>query len=289
MGIGSAAGGGGILRVDPEMLQQLGAQLETSARALPDPPERFPVTGADAISAAIAAKLPALETPIIEGLPAVKEAATQTAQNIQTAAARYLGTDADLAAEYEKHRFDQTGAPAGGGATGGPAGGGAAGAGGASAASAPAASAPAAGGGGAMGQMSQLMGMPMQMASQATQLPQQALGSLSSMPQTAMQGVQQISQLAGDGKGDGREGPGPDGAPPYGARPDSARPDDARPDDARQDAAAATGQPGGERAPVGEQGTGRHAAEPAAPATAVPDAGRAPAAPRHAKPDPTDL
>lgn len=275
MGIGSAAGGGGILRVDPEMLQQLGAQLETSARALPDPPERFPVTGADAISAAIAAKLPALETPIIEGLPAVKEAATQTAQNIQTAAARYLGTDADLAAEYEKHRFDQTGAPGGGGAAGS----GAAGAGGASAASAPAASAPAAGGGGAMGQMSQLMGMPMQMASQATQLPQQALGSLSSTPQTAMQGVQQISQLAGDGKGAGREGPGPDGAPP----------DEARPDSARQDAAAATGQSGGERAPVGEHASGRHAAELAAPATAVPDVGPTPTTPRHAKPDPTDL
>lgn len=283
MGIGSAAGGGGILRVDPEMLQQLGAQLETSARALPDPPEPFPVTGADAISAAIAARLPALETPIIEGLPAVKEAATQTAQNIQTAAARYLGTDADLAAEYEKHRFDQTGAPGGGapGGAGGPAGGGVAGSGGASPAptsSTAAGSAPAAGGGGAMGQMSQLMGTPMQMASQASQLPQQALGSLGSMPQTAVQGVQQISQLAGDGKGDDRDG----------ARPEDAGPDGARQDGARQDVAA-TGEPGGERAPVGEHASGRHAAEQASPATAVPDAGSAPSAPRHAKPDPTDL
>jgi hypothetical protein len=175
MGIGSSAGD--TLRVDPDMLSQLGSQLETSANALPEPPAPFTVTGEDAISAAIAAKLPALETPIIEGLPAVKQAAAQTASNIVAAAGKYESTDEELAAAYEKQQFSGGGAGgAGGGAVG--------------------VASEAAGSGAAGGAMGQMMSMPMQVASQAAQMPQQVMGAMSQIPQSGMQGAQQIVQMA---------------------------------------------------------------------------------------------
>ena len=52
------------------MLSQLGTQLVAAAAAIPEPPAPFTVTGGDAISQAIAAKLPGMEDAIIEGLPA---------------------------------------------------------------------------------------------------------------------------------------------------------------------------------------------------------------------------
>jgi hypothetical protein len=54
---------------------------------------------------------------------------------------------------------------------------------------------------GQVGQMGQLMGMPMQMASQAAQIPMQFAGMAASIPQGIMQGVQsamqQVGQMAG--------------------------------------------------------------------------------------------
>ncbi|UNB52761.1 hypothetical protein [Mycolicibacterium sp. YH-1] len=257
MSIGNSAGGGDILRVDTEMLSQLGSQLEVSASALPDAPAPFSVPGGDAISQAIAAKLPGLETPIIEGLPAVKEAAGQTASNIVTAADMYQTKDEQLAAEYEKHRFDGSGS---GGSGGG------AGSGGASGAAGSAAGA----GGDPMSQMSQMMGTPMQMASQAAQMPMQAMGAVSSAPQSAMQGVQQISQMAG-GKGESGAPGSASGDAPAGPPREEPRSEERSAEE--QQAAACEER----RERVPESAVGQSD-------SVVPD--QRPAGPRHAAPDP---
>lgn len=261
IGDSAGAGSGDVLRVDTEMLSQLGSQLEASASAIPDPPTPFSVTGGDAISQAIAAKLPSMETPIIEGLPAVKEAAGKTASNMVSAADRYQTTDEQLAAEYEKHRFDGSGSGAGGGSVAGAASGGgaavSAGAGGAASAGSAAADSMS-----QMGQMGQMMSTPMQMASQAAQMPMQAMGAASSAPQAVMQGVQQISQLAGKGAGSGT-------APPDGPRPEE------RPAEDRQDAGSEEGR---ERVPESAVGQAPQSD------SAVPD--QRDSGPRHAKPDP---
>lgn len=263
MSIGSSAGAGGgnILRVDTEMLSQLGSQLEMSASALPEAPAPFTVTGGDAISQAIAAKLPALETPIIEGLPAVKEAAGETASNIVTAADLYDSTDERLAAEAEKHRFEGSGPGAGAGGSGSGAGG--AGAGSSGVAGSGGAGSTAGAGGNPMSQMSQMMGTPMQMASQAAQMPMQAMGAVSSAPQGVMQGVQQISQMA-DGKSDAETGPSSE---------------ERRPDErlAEEQQAAGSDQ---HRERVPESAVGEVPQEN----SVVPD--QRPAGPRHAAPDP---
>jgi hypothetical protein len=284
MSIGSSAGAGDVLRVDPEMLSQLGSQLQTSAGALPDAPAPFTVTGADAISQAIAAKLPGLETPIIEGLPAVKEAAGQTASNIVTAAGMYQTTDEQIAAEYEKHQFDGSGA--GGGSGGGMgAGGAASGAGGALGDASSAAGAATGSGGDAMGQMSQMMGTPMQMASQAAQMPMQAMGAVSSLPQGAMQGVQQISQMAG-GMGKGEGGPGSGSGSGSGTGTGDA-PVGAPSEEARSDERAAA-----ERAAAERQVAGSEERRERVPGSAVGQAPQTDSAvpnstgPRHAAPHP---
>ncbi len=108
-------GVGDSLRVDPELLGRLGNDLQSAADDLPDAPPPFVVTGADAISQAISEKLPGIEAPIQEALPQLKSAATTTASNIVTASGMYQSTDEQLAANYEKHQFDQ-GAPGAGGA-----------------------------------------------------------------------------------------------------------------------------------------------------------------------------
>jgi hypothetical protein len=176
MGIGDGA----TLRVDPELLSQYGGELEAAAKDLPDAPPPFVVTGTDAISTAIAGKLPDIEGKIQESLPQIKTDAVATASNIVSAAGKYKGTDEQLAAEYEKHQFDAAGS-SGGGAAGS-----------------------AGGGGDAMSQMGQMMSMPMQMASQAAQMPMKAMSAVASVPQAVMQGVQQIGQMVGGlGKSDG--------------------------------------------------------------------------------------
>ena len=235
------------LKVDPELLSKYGNQLLSAAGDIPEAPPPFVVSGEDAISQAIAGKLPGLEGAIQDALPQLKGEASATANNVVTAAGKYADTDAQLAANYEKLQFGPADAA------------GAAGAG---------------GGAGAMGQMGQMMSMPMQMASQAAQMPMQAMSALGQVPQGVMQGVQQIGQMAG-GLGGGATGSSEAGAekPADGAAPPQ---EDRRDEDdkARQEAAA--GDKAGERAP-----------EPApkeAPATtAVPQQ----SSPRHAAPDPT--
>jgi hypothetical protein len=268
IGNSAGAGGGNVLRVDTEMLSQLGSQLEVSASALPDAPAPLSVPGGDAISQAIAAKLPGLETPIIEGLPAVKEAAGQTASNIVTAADMYQTKDEQLAAEYEKHRFDGSGGRSSSGGSGGSSGSGVAGGMGAGAAGSAAGA-----GGDPMSQMSQMMGTPMQMASQAAQMPMQAMGAVSSVPQSAMQGVQQISQMAG-GKGEGGGSGSGSGDAPAAPQQEEPRPEER----SGEEQPAAASEERRERVPESAVGQAPQSD------SAVPD--QRPAGPRHAAPDP---
>ncbi|BBZ31070.1 hypothetical protein MMAD_53650 [Mycolicibacterium madagascariense] len=88
------------LKVDPEQLEKLGHQLLAAARSIPEPLPPFVVTGTDAISLAIAERLPAVEGTIAQALPQLKADATRTADNVITAAHRYASTDAQLAQEY---------------------------------------------------------------------------------------------------------------------------------------------------------------------------------------------
>lgn len=226
-------GAGDVLKVDAPLVEQLGGELETSAGGLPDAPPPFVVSGVDAISEAIAFRLPGIEGPIQEGLPQVKADATKTAGNIVSAAGKYQATDEQLATNYEKHQFDQAGAPATGGSGGGS-------------------------GGDPMSQMGQMMGMPMQMA-------QQAMGAVASVPQSVMQGVQQISQMAG--------GLGKGGAEGQSSEPGAERPEDRQAEDrAREDEqqGAAPREPNGERAPDSTVSEAPAQANPPAPQPSPP-------------------
>jgi hypothetical protein len=240
--MGSGPGSQPPLKVDPEQLAKLGGQLLSAAGDLPEAPAPFTVTGTDAISQAIADKLPGLEGPIQEALPQLKAEASGTASNVVTAAGKYASTDAQLAADYAKHQFDSAGASGSSGGAG-------------------------SGGGDAMSQMGQMMSMPLQMASQAAQLPMQAMGAVSSVPQGIMQGVQQIGQMTGGLGGSDKAAEGRDGSPDatQDAPADSSR-DDHRRDEDKGKHEAAPGPGSGERAPdpsipaVPQHGSPRHAA-----------------------------
>ncbi|MDT5180250.1 MAG: hypothetical protein QOJ95_4448 [Mycobacterium sp.] len=229
--MGTGPGGEHVLKVDPEQLQKYGGQLLSAAGDLPDAPAPFTVTGTDAISQAIAGKLPGLEGPIQDGLPQLKNEASSTASKVVTAAGQYASTDAQIAADYERHQFDSAGSPGGGSAGSG-------------------------GGSNSVSQMDQMTSMPMQMASQAAQLPMQAMGAVGQVPQGIMQGVQQIGQMTG-GLGGSESGSG---------RPD-ARGDDDRPEERAKHEAppgATAGAAHAERAPLTpaapQQSAPRHAA-----------------------------
>jgi hypothetical protein len=229
--MGTGPGGEQVLKVDPEQLQKYGGQLLSAAGDLPDAPAPFTVTGTDAISQAIAGKLPGLEGPIQDGLPQLKNEASSTASKVVTAAGQYASTDAQIAADYERHQFDSAGSPGGGSAGSG-------------------------GGSNSVSQMDQMTSMPMQMASQAAQLPMQAMGAVGQVPQGIMQGVQQIGQMTG-GLGGSESGSG---------RPD-ARGDDDRPEERAKHEAppgATAGAAHAERAPLTpaapQQSAPRHAA-----------------------------
>jgi hypothetical protein len=214
------AGAGDWLKVDAPLLEQLGGQLEASAGDLPLAPPPFVASGSDAISEAIAFRLPGIEGPIQEGLPQVKAEATKTASNIVTAAGRYEATDEQFAADYQKHQFDQAGAPGAGGSGGG---------------------------GDSMSQMSQMMSMPMQMAQQAAQMPMQAMSATASVPQSVTQGVQQIGQITGGlGKTDGASDGQSDS--PSMERPEERQAEDKTREDPQLHGAA-PGESNGERAP----------------------------------------
>lgn len=231
--MGMGPDGEQVLKVDPEQLQKYGGQLLSAADDLPDAPAPFTVTGTDAISQAIAGKLPGLEGPIQDGLPQLKNEASSTASKVVTAAGQYASTDSQIAADYEEHQFDSAGSPGGG-----PSGSGA-------------------GGSNPMSQMGQMMSMPMQMASQAAQLPMQAMGAVGQVPQGIMQGVQQIGQVTG----------GPGGSESGSGRPDEHRGGDDRPEEKAKHEAplgATAGAAHAERAPLTpaapQQSAPRHAA-----------------------------
>ncbi|MBV8787388.1 MAG: hypothetical protein JOZ00_11945 [Mycobacterium sp.] len=82
------------LLVDPSRLKAAGNTLQ--ALAFPVPPASLSAPGADAVSAAINVTLPIIESPVIEGLPAVNAAIKQTGSSIVTAAALYVETDQAL-------------------------------------------------------------------------------------------------------------------------------------------------------------------------------------------------
>jgi hypothetical protein len=223
--MGTGAGSQPPLKVDPELLERYGNQLLSAAGDLPEAPPPFTVSGLDAISQAIAEKLPGLEGPIQDALPQLRDDATNTANNVVAAAGRYSATDAQLAANYEKHQFDSAGGSAGSGAF------------------------EAGGGSDPMSQMGQMMSMPMQVASQAAQMPMQAMSALGQVPQGIMQGVQQIGQMTGGvvGSADSPEGQAGELTDDGRGQPDERQGEDEDRQDDSQGAAA--GDSAAERAP----------------------------------------
>jgi hypothetical protein len=126
-----------------------------------------------------------------------------------------------------------------------------------------------------MGQMGQMMQMPMQMAQQAAQVPSQMMGALGQIPQTVLQGVQGIVEAAKQGA----DKPGEDSADK-----------DKHAGDQKKDPAAAPkadGTQAGQSRLAEHPPTAQHPPQAAA-ATLGSGAERAPvtpSAPRHARPE----
>ena len=79
------------LVVDPARLKAAGITLRD--QVLPATPPPISATGPDAVSAAINATLPIIESPVVDGLPDAQAALTNTASKIVTAADMYAETD----------------------------------------------------------------------------------------------------------------------------------------------------------------------------------------------------
>jgi hypothetical protein len=79
------------LVVDPARLKAAGVTLRD--QVLPVPPPPMPMTGGDSVSAAINVTLPIIESPVVDGLPDVQAALTNTGSKIVTAAQMYTDTD----------------------------------------------------------------------------------------------------------------------------------------------------------------------------------------------------
>lgn len=156
------------LSVDPDAVESGGNNFLAEANNLPAPPAPFMPSGSDPLSLRIIAEVPLAEEPITAGLPAVKAEAAKTASDVVTAAGMYRDTD-QAAGEEISRRFDPACARHSQDAAGAQ-----------------------------TGQMSQMTGMPMQMAQQAAQLPMQLMGMAAALPQAVMQGAQQaIQQFSG--------------------------------------------------------------------------------------------
>jgi hypothetical protein len=67
-----------------------------SALVFPAPPPPMAVGGTDLVSAAIGEALPVIESPVIDGLPAVRTAVARTGASIASAAELYADTDRRL-------------------------------------------------------------------------------------------------------------------------------------------------------------------------------------------------
>jgi hypothetical protein len=82
------------LAVDPSRLNEAGAKL--AGLVFPTAPPPITATGTDAVSAAINATMPNIESLVVDGLPAVKAALTRTASSMSTAADIYTKADQSL-------------------------------------------------------------------------------------------------------------------------------------------------------------------------------------------------
>ncbi len=79
------------LIVDTSRLEVAAGVLRSLA--LPSAPSPVTVAGGDAVSAAINAAMPVVESPVIRGLPAVQATLAATAENMAAAAKMYVETD----------------------------------------------------------------------------------------------------------------------------------------------------------------------------------------------------
>lgn len=172
------------LTVDPDALAAAGGALSAAAADLPPAPDPFMPVGTDPLSATIIEQIPFVEGPIYDQLPVVKAQATQTASNVRNAASAYTAADQRIGGAIDAEMQDVAGV--GGGLPGS--------AGGAAGSAAGSAGTAAGGAGSAGGGMSQMMSMPMQMASQMSQMPMQVMSAVQQAPQGVMQGVQQVGQ-----------------------------------------------------------------------------------------------
>lgn len=100
------------LKVDPDRLTSAGTNLGESARQIP---KVGPIgaaalsPGSDPLSAAIAAKIPGLERPVVDELPKLAAEGNKLAANVEEAGRRYETTDKKLGDRLRKHDFDANG------------------------------------------------------------------------------------------------------------------------------------------------------------------------------------
>lgn len=95
------------LVVDPSRLEVAGDSLRSLV--FPVPPSPISVTGTDAVSASINETLPAIESPVTDGLPAAKAALTRTGSSMTAAADMYADTDQRLGDQLDQVQFFATG------------------------------------------------------------------------------------------------------------------------------------------------------------------------------------
>jgi hypothetical protein len=97
------------LVVDPARLKAAGATIRD--QVMPTAPAPISAPGSDPVSAAINVTMPIIESPVIEGLPDVQAALTNTGTKIVTAADRYAETDQRLGENVSTVQFLAAGAP----------------------------------------------------------------------------------------------------------------------------------------------------------------------------------
>ncbi len=101
------------LVVEPSRLETAGNTLRDLP--FPVPPAPIVAPGADSVSAAVNATLPIIESPVTDGLPAVKAALSRTGSSIAAAAGMYADTDQRLGDHLTQVQFiDAAQTPRGG-------------------------------------------------------------------------------------------------------------------------------------------------------------------------------
>jgi hypothetical protein len=100
------------LVVDPSRLKTAATTLQ--GLDIPAPPSAIVAPGTDSVSAAINKTLPIMESPVVDGLPAVKAHLTRTGSNIVAAAGVYADSDQRLSDHVSQVQFlGATESPAG--------------------------------------------------------------------------------------------------------------------------------------------------------------------------------